>query len=55
LFDLAEKKTLTRDQCREALKTIASSEFQNEKVGTIEIPDAVDERDFLNLCREVLK
>ena len=55
LFDLAEKRQLTRDQCREALKTIASSECQNEKVSQLEIGDTVDERDFLGLCREVLK
>ena len=54
LFDLRQEGRLTHDQCKDALKTIAHSSFQFDKITRIQIPEAVDVATFQRLCQDVL-
>lgn len=50
LFDLKRKGSITKEKCREALKCLASSQFQFETVHELEeIPDKVDLATFKKL------
>jgi Ca2+-binding EF-hand superfamily protein len=42
LFDLTGKGKITKTSCKEALKIIASSQMQTEKINNAEIPELVD-------------
>jgi Ca2+-binding EF-hand superfamily protein len=48
LMDLRNSGFITRDQCKEALRSLASSEFQfkNIEEGGKNIPDKVDFEEF---------
>lgn len=54
MFDLKQDRELNREQCKEALRTIANSAFQYDKVEKIEIPDKVDVALFKKLVLNVL-
>ena len=46
-MDLRKSGSISKDQCKEALKSLASSEFQWSNVeGADEIPDKVDLNEF---------
>ena len=54
LFDLKKDGFISQAQCKEALKTLASSELQTEKITGAEVPDTVDQKSFLRLCQTIL-
>ncbi|OMJ88038.1 hypothetical protein SteCoe_10108 [Stentor coeruleus] len=54
MFDLKQEKSLNREQCKEALKTIANSVYQHDKVERVDIPDSVDIILFKKLVMAVL-
>ena len=54
MFDLKQEKTLNREQCKEALRTMANSVYQHDKVEKIEIPESVDIILFKKLVMSVL-
>lgn len=54
LFDLQQNKSLTREQCKEALRALANSAFQYDHVEKLEIPDSVDMILFRKLATAVL-
>ena len=49
LFDLKREGFINKARCKEALQTLASSEFLFTKVQESEIPDKVDEHKFKEL------
>jgi Trm5-related predicted tRNA methylase len=54
LFDLRQEARLSHDQCKDALKTIAHSSYQFNKINSIQIPESVDVATFQRLCQDVL-
>lgn len=54
LFDLRQEGLLNREQCREALRTIAHSAHQHETVDKLEVPEKVDVMNFRKLVMHVL-
>ena len=47
LYDLKSENYITKDQCIEALKGLANSEFHFKEVDKAEIPDKVDLYTFI--------
>ena len=54
MFDLRQEKNLNREQCKEALRTMANSVYQHDKVEKIDIPETVDLILFKKLVMAVL-
>lgn len=54
LFDLKRDGYISKEQCKEALKSLGSSEFHMSEVDEAKIPEKVDSNSFLNLCENVL-
>ena len=54
LYDLKGAGFITKEQCREALKTLANSEFHHQKAQEIPMPDKVDLFGFMKLCDDAL-
>ena len=54
LYDLKGAGHITKEQCREALKTLANSEFHFTKAQEAVIPSKVDLFTFMKVCDEVL-
>ena len=54
LFDLKSDNYITKDKWKEALKTLANSEFHFSKADCDTIPDKVDLYTFIKLCNELL-
>ncbi len=54
LYDLKGAGHITKDQCREALKTLANSEFHFTKAQEAVIPTKVDLFTFMKVCDDVL-
>jgi hypothetical protein len=54
LYDLKGLGQITKEQCREALKTLANSEFHFSKSQEANIPAKVDLFTFMKVCDEVL-
>jgi Ca2+-binding EF-hand superfamily protein len=54
LYDLKGAGFITKEQCREALKTLANSEFHHQKAQEIAMPDKVDLFGFMKLCDDAL-
>ena len=49
LFDLKSEGHISKEQCREALQTLANSEFHFQQTETDAIPDKVDLFTFIKL------
>jgi hypothetical protein len=54
LYDLKQSGNISREQCREALKTLANSEFHFTKAQEASIPSKVDLYQFIKICDEIL-
>lgn len=54
LYDLKGAGNISKDQCKEALKTLANSEYHFTKVQESHIPEKVDLFTFMKVCDEVL-
>ena len=54
LYDLKGAGHITREQCKEALKTLANSEYHFTKAQEGNIPEKVDLFTFMKVCDEVL-
>lgn len=54
LYDLKGSGFITPEQCKEALKNLANSEFHYKKAEEITIKDKVDVFGFIKLCDEAL-
>jgi Ca2+-binding EF-hand superfamily protein len=54
LYDLKGAGFITKEQCREALKTLANSEFHHKKAHEIPMPEKVDLFGFMKLCDDAL-
>ena len=54
LFDLKSEGHISKTQCREALQTLANSEFHFKQTDADSIPDKVDLFTFIKLCDELL-
>lgn len=54
LFDLKRDGFISKAQCKEALKSLGSSEFHMTEVEEAKIPEKVDCRAFLQLCEGIL-
>ena len=54
LYDLKGAGHITKEQCREALKTLANSEFHFTKAQEAVIPSKVDLFTFMKVCDDVL-
>ena len=54
LYDLKGAGHITREQCKEALKTLANSEYHFSKAQEGNIPEKVDLFTFMKVCDEVL-
>jgi len=55
LFDLKKDGFIGKEACKDALKTLASSEFQFQEIEQQNsIPDKVDAPTFARLCTSVL-
>lgn len=54
LYDLKGAGFITKEQCREALKTLANSEFHHQNASQVSIPDKVDLFGFMKLCDDAL-
>jgi hypothetical protein len=54
LYDLKGLGQITKEQCREALKTLANSEFHFTKAQDTQIPAKVDLFTFMKVCDDVL-
>ena len=54
MFDLKQDKCLNREQCKAALRTMANSVYQHDKVDKIEIAETVDIILFKKLVMNVL-
>ena len=54
LYDLKGAGHITKEQCREALKTLANSEFHFTKAQEAVIPTKVDLFTFMKVCDDVL-
>jgi Glu-tRNA(Gln) amidotransferase subunit E-like FAD-binding protein len=54
LFDLTKSNKIKQQQCREALKILASSQLEQEQIENTEIPSEVDNKQFKEICYKVL-
>lgn len=54
LFDLKRDGFISKAQCREALKSLGSSELHMGEVEEARIPEKVDCKAFLGLCESIL-
>lgn len=54
LYDLKGAGHINKEQCREALKTLANSEFHFTKAQEAVIPTKVDLFTFMKVCDDVL-
>eukprot|EP00350_Pseudokeronopsis_sp_OXSARD2_P007412 CAMPEP_0170556208 /NCGR_PEP_ID=MMETSP0211-20121228/15769_1 /TAXON_ID=311385 /ORGANISM="Pseudokeronopsis sp., Strain OXSARD2" /LENGTH=131 /DNA_ID=CAMNT_0010866395 /DNA_START=21 /DNA_END=416 /DNA_ORIENTATION=- len=54
LYDLKGSSHISKDQCKEALKTLANSEYHFTQAQEANIPEKVDLFTFMKLCDEVL-
>merc|ERR1712166_1482479 len=54
LYDLKGAGFISKEQCREALKTLANSEFHYQKAQEIPMQDKIDLFGFIKLCDEAL-
>lgn len=54
LYDLKGAGNISKEQCREALKTLANSEFHFTKAQDAVIPSKVDLFTFMKVCDDVL-
>jgi hypothetical protein len=54
MFDLKQEKALNKKQCKEALRTMANSAYQYDRVEKVEIPESVDVMMFKKLVMSVL-
>ena len=54
LFDLKRDGFISKAQCKEALKSLGSSEFHMTEVEEAKIPEKVDCRAFLQFCEGIL-
>ncbi len=54
LYDLKGAGYITREQCREALKTLANSEFHYQKAAEFQMPEKIDLFGFIKLCDDAL-
>jgi Ca2+-binding EF-hand superfamily protein len=56
LFDLKREGYITRRSSIEALKVLASSEYQNKRIDelAVQIPDMVDIAQFVRLCDNLI-
>merc|ERR1712060_40922 len=54
LYDLKNAGSISKEQCREALITLANSEFHFTKAQEASIPTKVDMFTFMKICDDVL-
>ena len=54
LYDLKGAGWISKEQCKEALKALANSEFHYQKAIDIPMPDKVDLFGFIKLCDDAL-
>merc|ERR1712241_983429 len=54
LYDLKNSGHISKEQCREALTTLANSEFHFTKAQEASIPTKVDMFTFMKICDDVL-
>ena len=54
LYDLKGAGFISKEQCREALKTLANSEFHYQKAQEIQMQEKVDLFGFIKLCDDAL-
>eukprot|EP01016_Furgasonia_blochmanni_P054005 TRINITY_DN8836_c0_g1_i5.p1 TRINITY_DN8836_c0_g1~~TRINITY_DN8836_c0_g1_i5.p1 ORF type:complete len:156 (+),score=32.87 TRINITY_DN8836_c0_g1_i5:162-629(+) len=54
LFDLKREGFISQAQCKEALRSLASSEYQYVAIDDKDIPEKVDSHSFAKLCEQVL-
>ena len=54
LYDLKGDGIISKERCREALKTLANSEFHHQKANDIPMPDKIDLFGFIKLCDDAL-
>eukprot|EP00347_Sterkiella_histriomuscorum_P005506 403356354 len=54
LYDLKGAGHISREQCKEAMKTLANSEYHFSKTTEANIPEKVDLFSFIKVCDEVL-
>ncbi|KAL4475415.1 hypothetical protein ABPG72_022050 [Tetrahymena utriculariae] len=54
LFDLKKDGFIGKEACKDALKTLASSEYQFNEIDEQNIPEKVDAATFTRLCYSVL-
>ena len=54
LYDLKGQGFISKEQCREALKTLANSEFHYQKAQEFPLPDKVELFGFIKACDDAL-
>ena len=54
LYDLKGTGQITKEQCREALKTLANSEFHFQQAATHPMAEKIDLFGFIKLCDDAL-
>ena len=54
LYDLKGQGFISKEQCREALKTLANSEFHYQKAQEINLTEKVELFGFIKYCDEAL-
>merc|ERR1711976_910144 len=55
LYDLKQEGRISKNKCKEALKSIANTQFQLQKVSNFDdLPDKVDIITFKEKCEQVL-
>jgi hypothetical protein len=54
LFDLKDERKISKDRCIKAIQTMANSNFQYKLSEKEDIPEEVNENEFVKICEKVL-
>ncbi len=54
LFDLKDERKISRERCVKAIQTMANSNFQYKMSEQQEIPEEINETDFVKICEKIL-
>ena len=54
LFDLKDERKISKERCVKAIQTMSNSTFQYKNAESVEIPNEVNEGEFVKLCEKIL-
>ena len=54
LFDLKDERKISKERCVKAIQTMSNSNFQFRNSEGVDIPNEVNESEFVKLCEKIL-